>query len=68
LEKAKSGLADLQDLEIAQNRQRNVWMGLKKCLDGLEEMFGWAWRKKERFGKSFAKSLENKQFAGERQA
>ena len=37
LEKAKSGLADLQDLEIAQNRQRNVWMGLKKCLDGLGE-------------------------------
>ena len=30
LEKTKSGLADLQRLEIAQNRQRNVWKSLQK--------------------------------------
>jgi hypothetical protein len=30
LEKTNSDLVDLQGLEIAQNRQRNVWIGLQK--------------------------------------
>ena len=30
LEETKSDLVDLQGLEIAQNRQRNVWIGLEK--------------------------------------
>jgi hypothetical protein len=38
-----------------------------KTLKTAKEMFGSACRKKDGIGKSLAKSLENKQFAGERQ-
>jgi hypothetical protein len=52
-------------------RKRNrPWRACKtlKSLKTAKEMFGWAWRKKDGMGKSLAKSLENKQFARERQA
>jgi len=39
-----------------------------KSLKAAKEMFGLALRKKDGFGKSLAKSLEKKQFAGERKA
>ena len=52
-------------------RKRNrTWRTCKalKSLKTAREMFGSACRKKDGIGKSLAKSLENKQFAGERQA
>jgi hypothetical protein len=38
LEKAESGLADLQASEIAQNRQGNPWKGLAKKGPELEKL------------------------------
>jgi len=52
-------------------RKRNrIWWTCKalKSLKAAKEMFGLALRKKDGFGKSLAKSLEKKQFAGERKA
>ena len=61
--------SDPEGRKIWRKRIRTWWTcKALKSLKTAREMFGSACRKKDGIGKSLAKSLENKQFAGERQA